>query len=70
MSYLRINVNDDDLQLIQSLLEKLGCEVSEENHTSQKKNNIAVSPTYLFGKWKNIKLNPATFRKELWQRKK
>ena len=71
MSYLRINVNDNDKELIQSILEKLGCEVSEENSTSVlTKKEIDISPTYLFGKWKDSKLNPATFRKDLWQRKK
>ncbi len=71
MSFLRINVSDESKPFIEELLSKLGCEVSDEggrNLSKRKKNDI--SPTFLFGKWKDTKLNPQTFRKDLWARRK
>jgi hypothetical protein len=71
MSYLKINVEDSDKEFVAALLTKLGIEVSEEKETKiVSKSSSKISPTLLFGKWKNTSVNPATFRKELWARKK
>ncbi len=71
MSYLRINVNDHDKEIIQTLLERLGYEVSDEDAVKMRKSKSTpdISPTFLFGKWKNIEINPAKFRKQLWQKR-
>ncbi len=34
-----------------------------------KKADKKVSSTWLFGKWKDIDINPETFRKEVWRKK-
>jgi hypothetical protein len=72
MAYLKINVDDSDKKFVEALLAKLGFEVSEEKETKSvvNKSSSQISPTLLFGKWKNTSINPATFRKELWARKK
>jgi hypothetical protein len=73
MTYIiKINVEETDKHFVEELLAKLGCEVTEEKkkQIKVKKRPTALSPTLLFGKWKNVDLNPSTFRKELWSRKK
>lgn len=40
-----------------------------EEIKSQVLENEQISPTYLFGKWKDLALNPKTYRKQLWKRK-
>jgi hypothetical protein len=72
MSYLKINVDDGGKKFVEQLLNKLGYEVMEE--PARKKNpgvkSPAVSPTFLFAKWKDWDIDPSTFRKKLWARKK
>ena len=71
MSLLKVRVEGDDKEFVEELLVKLGFEVSEEvTIKSSAKKKSLMSPTMLFGKWKDTDLNPATFRKELWARKK
>jgi len=40
-----------------------------EESKSQVLENEQISPTYLFGKWKDLDINPKTYRKQLWKRK-
>lgn len=68
MSYLKVNVDEHNKRFVEELLTKLGLEVEEEKTSvNTEKKPPKVSPTFLFGKWKNTSLNPVTFRKELWR---
>ncbi|MDX2001949.1 MAG: hypothetical protein SFW35_05940 [Chitinophagales bacterium] len=70
MSYLKINVDDENKAFIEQLLHKLGFEVIEEpEQLSFKENTKEISPTMLFGKWKNIEIDPKNYRKQVWGRK-
>ncbi len=71
MSLLKVKVEGADKGFVEELLIKLGYEVTEEKtvKTASAK-SVTLSPTLLFGKWKDADLNPSTFRKELWARKK
>jgi hypothetical protein len=67
MSYLRINVENENKEFVERLLQQLGYEVTEEpTQKISKKKATHVSPTMLFAKWKNIDLDPENFRKALW----
>lgn len=77
MSYLQVALKYTDEKFIIQLLNKLGCDVlhkEEKKSDFPARSNItppsdpSVSPTYLFGKWKHLDLNPRTFRKKLWER--
>lgn len=71
MSFLKVTVDDSKKELVEALLIQLGCEVTEQKKKEKtKKSTQKVSPTLLFGKWKNIDIDPVTFRKELWGRRK
>jgi len=71
MSYLRINVENENKEFVERLLQQLGYEVTEEpEQKTIKRKPSQVSPTMLFAKWKNIDLDPESFRKTLWGRKK
>jgi hypothetical protein len=71
MSYLKINVDDGNKEFVEQLLQKLGYEVTEEPQPKvASKKARSVSPTMLFGKWKNIDIDPANYRKQLWAPKK
>lgn len=70
MSYLRVNVDNEGKEFIERLLLKLGYVVTEEPTEKIPNTRSAyISPTFLFGKWKNVDINPANFRKNLWGRK-
>ena len=71
MSYLKVNVDEHNKRFVEELLTKLGLEVEEEKELNPIEiKSSSVSPTFLFGKWKKTSLNPETFRKDLWERKK
>lgn len=71
MSFLKVTVDESKKELVEALLIQLGCEVTEEKEKKRTRKSIAkVSPTLLFGKWKDIDIDPLTFRKEVWSRKK
>ena len=71
MRQLKVKVADDNKEFIEKLLSKLGCE-TEDDKKEQNGNGIDehISPTMLFGKWKDLDIDPKTFRKKLWARKK
>lgn len=71
MSYLRINVDNEGKEFVEQLLLKLGYLVTEEpTEKAPKTKPSRISPTFLFGKWKDIDINPTSFRKNLWSRRK
>ncbi len=71
MRHLKIKVSDENKDFIEELLSKLGCEIEAEMK-EQNGNGIdeRISPTMLFGKWKDLDIDPKTFRKKLWSRKR
>ena len=71
MSYLRVNVNNANKEFVEQLLQKLGCEVTEETgQKAEKKKPSNISPTMLFDKWKDLDIDPQNFRKTLWGKRK
>jgi len=72
MSYLKVNINNEgEKEFVEQLLQKLGYEVTEEPNVKQpSKKKSTVSPTMLFGEWKDANMDPVNYRKKLWERKK
>ena len=67
MKEMIINIPDDSSTLVTELVEKLGGSVkTEEKRTVKRKK---TEPTFLFGKWKNVDIDPRRLREELWTRK-
>lgn len=84
MTELIINIAPEKEQLIKMLVEELGGEVIEEKKrkkpqtskakkststASKKKKEKEVSPTFLFGKWKDFDIDARKLREETWGRK-
>lgn len=72
MSYLKVNINDEgDKEFVEQLLQKLGYEVTEEpDPKTPSKKSSPISPTLLFGEWKDTDIDPTNYRKQLWERRK
>lgn len=83
MTQVLINIQEDNVSLVKMLVEKLGgdFEIKKEEKATAKKGNgkkkaaveeieEIVSPTYLYGKWKDTDIDPKTWRREVWRRKK
>ncbi len=70
MTELTIKVEENKKKLIEDLLIELGCEVKETSAPLKKSKRQVkeISPTFLFGKWKDIDIDPITYRDKLWQR--
>jgi hypothetical protein len=70
MKEITYKIPDESSALVTEIVEKLGGMVEKEtqiNITAKKEKK--VSPTFLFGKWKNSDIDASTLRKELWTRK-
>jgi NADH dehydrogenase FAD-containing subunit len=80
MKEIIVKIPDENSDLATQLLEKLGAEV-KETKISVKKINAKkikvlkkrkvpekISPTYLFGKWKNLDVDSKKLREEAWDR--
>ena len=75
MTLLQVRTPEENTSLVIELLEKLGCEVEQKKSEKAKTKDKTiiekkVSPTYLFGKWADLDIDPKTFRKKAWSRKK
>lgn len=82
MPELIINIAPEKEHLIKLLVEELGGEVIEEKKkpkkrstkiiaskaSLKKKKEKEVSPTFLFGKWKDFDIDPKKLREEAWDR--
>jgi len=70
MKELSVQIPEESVAFVTSLLEKLGAKVEEKENKLEKKKKKAevVSPTLLFGKWKNINLNAKELRQKSWDR--
>jgi hypothetical protein len=69
MKVLSVQIPEESVAFVTSLLEKLGAKVEEkEIAPDKKKKDLEVSPTFLFGKWKNIDLDAKELRQKSWDR--
>ncbi len=80
MKELIVRIPDENSQLATQLLEKLGAEIETKKMIAtklkvpkrvtakKKKTSEKISPTYLFGKWKNLDVDAKKIRKEAWDR--
>ncbi len=77
MREVTYKIPDDSTKLVTELVEKLGgfvekkAEQAIKQKINKKKNTgqKMISPTFLFGKWKDLDLDPITYRDKLWPRK-
>ena len=75
MTLLQVRTPEENTSLVIELLEKLGCEVEQKKSERKKKTTKTlkekkVPVDYLFGKWADMDIDPKTFRKKIWARKK
>jgi hypothetical protein len=76
MKEITYRIPDESTALVSELVEKLGGISVEKKKTATKKakpkkknaKKKQVSPTFLFGKWKNFDIDPRKLRDELWRR--
>ena len=68
MKEMIVKIPEESTGFVTELLQKLGIQLEDTNNKKIKKNKATVSPTYLFGKWKDLDLNAKILRKNSWQR--
>ena len=69
MKEMIVKIPEESTEFVTELLEKLGVKMEETKSAKSKKQiKSKVSPTYLFGKWKDLDIHPETLRKNVWQR--
>ncbi len=80
MKEIIVKIPDENSELATQLLEKLGAEIevrevvvkkSKEKKSKETKRSASsekISPTYLFGKWKDLDIDAKQIRKEAWDR--
>ena len=81
MKEIIVKIPDENSELATQLLEKLGAEIKEKKtvvkKSKEKKSKVSkkiivrekISPTYLFGKWKDLDIEAKKIRKEAWDRR-
>ena len=76
MTELLIKIEESKSSLLTELVTQLGGEIvsgkpaKTKSVTKSKKVKEDVSPTMLFGKWKDLDLDPVTYRDKLWPKRK
>lgn len=75
MTEIHIKIDEEKSFLITELVTQLGGEVVKDKSERKKVSKPSqkekeVSPTMLFGKWKDLDLDPVTYRDKLWPQKK
>ena len=74
MKEIIVRIREEDSELLRQLLEKLGAEVTErkpaKKRTTRKiaEDDREISPTLLFGKWKDLDIDSKKLRDESWAR--
>ena len=62
MKEMIVKIPEESTEFVTELLEKLGVKIEETGKSkTAKKTKSTVSPTYLFGKWKNLDIDPENF---------
>ena len=78
MKEMIIRVPEDSVAFAEEFVERIGGDVetvkTKKSAVKKKKSTLKkeekISPTFLFGKWKDLDLDPVTYRDKLWPRKK
>ncbi len=80
MKEIIVKIPDENSELATQLLEKLGAEIEvrevvvkkpkekKSKETKKSASSEKISPTYLFGKWKDLDIDAKQIRKEAWDR--
>jgi hypothetical protein len=68
MKELFVKIPEESAEFITYFL-KPGAEAKENDIPSARKKKALVSPTFLFGKWKNIDLDAKELRIKAWDRR-
>ena len=68
MKEMIVKIPDESSEFVTALLEKLGVHVEINKEKTKKEKQVFISPTWLFGKWKDIDLDAKTLRKKSWNR--
>lgn len=83
MREIFVKIPEENIELASQILEKLGAEIIEKKAIVRKPNPKKgvkqiiiqkkklpekISPTYLFGKWKNLEIDAKKLRTEAWDR--
>lgn len=73
MKEIIINVPEDAVEFVEEFVERIGGNIVEEDEKNSKKSNSKrktskPKPLDFFGTWKDIPLDPKTYRKELWRK--
>lgn len=72
MTELIIKIDESKYSLITELITQLGGEIVADKKAKKqrvskiRKEEKKVSPTMLFGKWKDLDLDPVNYRDKLW----
>jgi hypothetical protein len=75
MTELVIKIDESKYSLITELITQLGGEIVADKKAKKqriskiRKEEKTVSPTWLFGKWKDLDLDPVKYRDKLWPRR-
>lgn len=69
MKEMIVKIPEESTGFVTELLEKLGVKMEEpDKRKPTRKIKSTVSPTYLFGKWKDLDIHTEILRKNVWQR--
>ncbi|WP_153798655.1 hypothetical protein [Foetidibacter luteolus] len=70
MKEMIIRVPDDYVSFVEEFIERIGGDLGEkkERKVAKSKESKQISPTYLFGKWKNVHIDAKKLREEAWGR--
>ena len=73
MKEIVINVPEDAVEFVEEFVERIGGNVVEGDGKKKKKLNgkrteAKAKPLDFFGTWKDIPLDPTTYRKDLWRK--
>ena len=68
-----VHIDPEKHALVKELIEELGGNMSEvkakKDKAKKKAPSQKISPTFLFGKWKDFPLDPVTYRDTLWPKR-
>lgn len=73
MKEMIIKVPDDSVAFVEEFVEKIGGDVSQiktfaKNKKAETKKTKRPKPLDFFGTWRDINLDPKTYRKKLWRK--
>ena len=74
MKEVIVRIPEESEEMLTAIIEKFGAQIEEvkqkkKKNSGKKKLNIKASPTFLFGKWKDVDIDARKLREEAWSRK-